>query len=121
MAYHPEIRVHVSETLTHSRAKASEAVLGMWFKEMDNYFCKWNLKEFLKDPQKIYNCDEVTFLTCSKTGKVLVPNGCKDVYEIMQGSDKESVTVLMAIRADGIVCPPFIIYPYVRLPLDLVK
>ena len=59
----------------------------------------------------MYNCDEAAFLFCSKTGKVLVPRGCKDVYEIVQGSDKESLTVLMTIPADGVVYPPFIVYP----------
>ena len=80
------------------------------FKEMDDYFYKGNLKEVLKDPSKTFNYDEAVFLLCPKTGKVLAPRGCKDVSEIMQGSDKESLTVLMIIRADGVACPPFIFY-----------
>lgn len=121
LARHPEISVRVPETLTQSRAKVTEVGLRMWFKEMEDYFCKENLKDVLKDPQRIYNCDEAAFLLCPKTGKVLAPRGCKDVYEIVQGSDKESLTVLMTVRADGVVCPPFIVYPYVRLPSELVN
>ena len=68
LAHHPEISVRAPETLTHSRAKVSEAGLRM-FKELDDYFCKGNLKEILKDPPKIYSCDEAAFLLCPKTGK----------------------------------------------------
>ena len=43
---HPAVSVSVPETLIHSRAKVSEAVLRMWVKEMDDYFCKGISKRF---------------------------------------------------------------------------
>lgn len=58
---------------------------------------------------------------CTKSGKLLGLKRTWDIYELFQGSDKESCTIMMTIRADGIIRLPFIIYPYVRLPADFLN
>lgn len=57
----------------------------------------------------------------SKTGKVLAPKGWKNVYELKQGSEKETVTVLLIFSAAGQTVPPMVVFPYVRPPANVVN
>ncbi|KAJ8930264.1 hypothetical protein NQ314_016946 [Rhamnusium bicolor] len=74
----------------------------------------------LEDPSRIFNEDESSFTLCSKTGKVLA-RGEQNIYEIVHGSDKENITVLVTIAEDVTKAPPSIIYSYIRLPADIAR
>lgn len=47
--------------------------------------------------------------------------GMKNVYEIEAGKSKEAITTLFTFSASGIVTKPLILYPYVRMPNDIIE
>lgn len=65
--------------------------------------------------------DESGFSLCPKTGKVLAPRGWKNVYSVSLGNEKETLTVLIVFNADGEICPPLVVFPYVRPPKALIN
>nr|CAI5848767.1 unnamed protein product [Callosobruchus analis] len=77
--------------------------------------------EILNDPSRVFNADESGFQLCAKTKKVLAPQGAKNIYEVDVGQVKASITVLFTFAAAGNITPPMIVYPYKRLPSDIVN
>nr|CAI5854571.1 unnamed protein product [Callosobruchus analis] len=77
--------------------------------------------EILNDPSRVFNADESGFQLCPKTKKVLAPRGAKNIYEVDVGQAKASITVLFTFAAAGNITPPMIVYPYKRLPSDIVN
>ena len=75
----------------------------------------------LEDPSRFINADESNFMLCPRTGKVLGPKGWSNVYEILAGSEKDTLTVLGTFAANGVLVPGMIIYPYVKPPRELVE
>lgn len=73
------------------------------------------------DPTRIFNADESGFSLCPKTGKVLGTKGFKNMLEIKRGSEKDNLTVLVTFSADGRLCPPCIVYPYVKPPRSIAE
>lgn len=65
-------------------------------------------------PTKLEEC-------CLKTGRVLGSKNYKDFFTIAPGKEKESVTVLCNFSASGKSVPPMIVFPYQRLPRDIVE
>jgi hypothetical protein len=45
----------------------------------------------------------------------------KNAYEIDRGLAKASVTDMLAFSASGTMCPPMLICPYKRIPLEITK
>ena len=58
------------------------------------------------DPTSCFNADETFFLLNPACGKVVVPKGTRNVFEIKNGSEKEGVTVMACFGADGDVIKP---------------
>ncbi|KAJ8981081.1 hypothetical protein NQ317_015304 [Molorchus minor] len=65
-----------------------------WFAELDEYFDEKNLKEVLKDPNRVFNGDETGIQICPNTGRVLAQKGSKNAYCIEKGSSKETCQLL---------------------------
>lgn len=118
---HPEISLREAETITKARALITEEAIRLWFRNLKMYLTQNNCIDILDDPSRILNGDESGFPLCPKTGKVLGPRGYKNLYKIKNGADKENVTVLVVFAADGKICPPLVIFPYVRPPKAIVK
>ncbi|KAG5866406.1 hypothetical protein JTB14_004562 [Gonioctena quinquepunctata] len=76
-----------------------------------------NLKD---DPSQILNADESGFRLCPKTGKVLGLRG-QNVYIVKHGNERENLTVLVTMTADGRLCPPVMVFPYVKPPKAVVE
>ena len=78
--------------------------------------------DILKDPRRLANADEAAFLLNPKPGsiKLIAPTGIDDFYLAIPGDKRKSVTVLATLTAAGKVLPPFIVYPYERMP-EIVK
>ncbi|KAJ8932152.1 hypothetical protein NQ318_009263 [Aromia moschata] len=55
------------------------------------------------------------------SGKVLGPEGWKNLYEVKQGNEKETLTVFVTFTADGQLCPPVVVFPYVKPPRAVVE
>ncbi|KAJ8968105.1 hypothetical protein NQ314_002460 [Rhamnusium bicolor] len=75
--------------------------------------------DILNDPTRILNGDETSFTLCPKTGKVVAPRGYKNIYQVVKGKEKEALTVLIVISANGAVAHPCVVFPYVRPPKDV--
>uniref|UniRef100_A0A6P7GLK3 Uncharacterized protein LOC114340281 n=1 Tax=Diabrotica virgifera virgifera TaxID=50390 RepID=A0A6P7GLK3_DIAVI len=45
----------------------------------------------------------------------------RNFYEIKSGPEKECITALFTISADGQIYPPMIVYPYERIPAEIVR
>lgn len=81
---------------------------------------KKDLRDILSDPTRIYNGDETCFYLCPKNKKVLAVKGSKNVYEV-EHNPKVNLTVMFTFAATGDITPPLVIYPYKRLPNDILK
>lgn len=118
---HPQVCQRHAETINTARASVSEDSIREWHKEIKKYLVSENAEDILDDPTRILNSDESGFATNPKTGLVLGPRGMKNFYEIFSGSDKECITALFTISADGEIYPPMIVYPYERIPTEIVR
>jgi hypothetical protein len=77
--------------------------------------------DILQEPTTIFNSDKPSFHFCPEAGKVLKCKGDKNAYEIDRGLAKVSVTGMLTFSACGMMCPPVLIYPYERIPLETTK
>lgn len=68
----------------------------------------------------MFNGDETGFSLFPKSGKVLGPRGYKNLYVIKNNNEKENITVLIVFSASGKLCPPLVIFPYIRPPKAIV-
>lgn len=118
---HPDISHRQAESINTARASVSENSIRQWHEEIRIYLASENAEDILQDPTRIFNSDESGFATNPKTGLVLGPKGMKNFYEIKSGSEKECITTLFTISADGQIYPPMIVYPYERIPAEIVR
>ncbi|KAJ8926622.1 hypothetical protein NQ314_020986 [Rhamnusium bicolor] len=77
--------------------------------------------DIFDDPDRILSGDDSGFSLCPKTGKVLAPKGWRNLYTIKKSNDKESITVLVVFTASGHICPPLVVFPYVRPPKAVIE
>lgn len=118
---HPQISERHAESINLGRALVNEASIRKWHSDLQNYLNSENAQDILNEPRRIFNADESGFLTNPETGLVLAPKGMGNFYSINTGSEKESITVLVTVNADGKLYPPMIVYPYERIPSAIVK
>ncbi|XP_072390016.1 uncharacterized protein [Diabrotica undecimpunctata] len=118
---HPEISQREAEGINRARASVTEESIRSWFTTLQKYLEDNGFQDILEDSSRIFNGDESGFSLCPKTGKVLGPKGWKNLYVIKSGKEKENTTVLITFNASGAVCPPLVIFPYVRPPKSLVQ
>ncbi|KAJ8927279.1 hypothetical protein NQ314_020282 [Rhamnusium bicolor] len=116
-----EISVREAEGISKARAVVTEESIRSWFKDLNEFLDKNHCKEIMKNPQRVFNGDESGFMLCPKTGKVLAPRGWKNLYQIKMGNDKENLTVLVVFNASGRICPPLIVFLYIRPPKKIDK
>lgn len=114
LARHPEVSKRVPQSLTTCRAIVSEENIRSWFSKIRQYFVENNLMELLRDPKRIFNCDESGFYLSPQEKQVLVRKGSKKVYSRTANDEKECLTVLISIAADGAIPPPLVMFPYKR-------
>ncbi|KAJ8912480.1 hypothetical protein NQ315_014580 [Exocentrus adspersus] len=117
----PEITVKIAESIDQSRAKITEEYIRFWFRDLQMFLEDINCTEILNNPSRILNADESGFALCPKTGKVLGPKRYKNLYEVSHGNPKENLTVLVTFTADDRLCPPVVVFPYVKPPRVIVE
>ncbi|KAI5722961.1 hypothetical protein M8J76_016235 [Diaphorina citri] len=111
MNRHKDISCRVAQNLTKSRADVTEVAIREWFKRVERYVEEESIQEVLEDPTRVFNCDETAFFLAPKENKVLVPKNMKKVYSKIANDEKDNLTVLLTLRADGAIASP--------LPLDV--
>ena len=67
----------------------------------------------MKDPTRIFNCDESCFIINPSIGRAIAPKGTKNVFELMK-DEKFGVTV--TVHADGKKIRLFVIFKGRRVP-----
>lgn len=117
---HPEISVREAEGINNARAAVTETRVRLWFKDLREYIQSIDALDIFEDPDRIFNGDETGFSLCPKSGKILGPRGYKNLYMIKKSNEKENVTVLVVFTASGKICPPLVVFPYVRPPKALI-
>lgn len=111
---HPDLSKRVSQSLTPSRAAISEQNIRGWFSRVKSYMNERQIMNILDDPRRVFNCDETAFYLSPKEKQCLARKGSKKVYNRVANDEKECLTVLLTINADGDVPPPLILFPYKR-------
>lgn len=77
----------------------------LWFFDF-NKFLEDNSATNIFDPDRILNGDKSGFLLCLKTGKMLTPQGYKNLFCVQSNNKKENITVLIMLTTSRKVCTP---------------
>ena len=100
---------------------ANEHVMKQHLNLLEETLTKLKIKN---KPERIFNCDESGIELDVRTWKVVVSRSSKQAYAQLKSS-KEHITAHVAVSADGIPLPPFLIFkrcypagPNVRLGLQ---
>lgn len=112
----PEISVRAAESINKARSRITEEHIRQWFRELESFLSESGQSDILNHPERIFNADESCFSLCPKTGKVLGPRGFRNLYQINSGNEKDNLTVLVNFNANGQMCPPVVVFPYLRPP-----
>lgn len=120
MRRHSSLSLKNAEALEKYRSQVTEEFIRSWFKELIDFLDELNISDILKDPSRMLNADESGFSLCPKTGKLLGIKG-RDLQVVKKGNSKENLTVLLTFTADGRLCPPLVVFPYVKPPRALVE
>nr|XP_004208167.3 uncharacterized protein LOC101240224 [Hydra vulgaris] len=121
LSRHPNIVARMTESLSANRRNVSQAVIQQWFADIRSYLSEHDLLEILQEPQRNYNIDESGFQFLPKVSKVLAAMGSKNVPYATSSKEKERITVLANVGADGSLPPPLIIYPNLRIPMNVYE
>lgn len=111
-----DIATRLTENLSRPCPIISEANIRMWFQEVNQYLQEENLANVVVDPGRVFNLDESAFMLNPSRNKVLAQRGQRNVYNVVNGNEKESVTVSLKFSAAGDMCPPLIVLNYARVP-----
>ena len=97
--------MRIPERVSKGRARVTEATIRNWFLKLSNYLDEIGQSSILEDPNRIFNSDEMY----------------DDVYEVAAGPEKTSLTVFGTFCANGEIVKPTVIYPYKRIPNDVIQ
>lgn len=101
-----ELAAHWSKPLDMQRAQClNPAAVEHWFNLVEEFVVKLGIK-----PENLYGMDESGFPT-GVTGKerVIGARGIKTQHKV-GGADRENITVIVTICADGTTLRPFVIF-----------
>ena len=133
-----ETRVGLTETrveLTESRVgrtesddddERTEEYIRSWFNDLKAYMKELGCSNIFDNPSKIFNCVENSLKFCPKSKKVIGFTNWKNVFltdrmDPTSGCKKSDISFLGTFAADGKMITPMVIYPYPRLPYDVVE
>ena len=103
------------QSLSYASGCISKPDVLAWYERVHEQLNAEGFSDLLKDPARIFNCDESCFLLNPSVGRAIAPRGTKNVFELIK-DEKYGVTVLLTIRADGKKMRSFIIYKGTRVP-----
>lgn len=118
---HPDIAHRIPEAVSRASGNVSEQDIQKWFHDIKEVLIEENAADALEDPDRVGNADETNFKLCPSKSLVLAEKGSKDVYEIGHGDAKFAVTAMFAYLASGKMVDPMLIFPYQRIPAELVR
>ena len=116
----PEISIRKPERVSKARVGVTEGSIRTWFQNLKEEMEAMDLMSMFDDPSRIYNSDESNIQLCPSTGRVVGFKAWKNVYELAPGPEKSTLTFVGTFNARGDIVSPAIIYPYARIPNDIV-
>ena len=118
---HPQLTIRTPQRLSNSRACITETLIREWFDDLKGNLQNHGIEGILEDPSRVFNTDETNIQLSPKTGKVISLKGWRNIYEIAPAPEKSTLTFLGTFSASGAIACPTIVFPYVRLPTDIVQ
>ena len=118
---HHQLSIRTPERVNKGRAGANEKDIRAWFKLLSDNLKSINQENILSDPSRVFNTDESNIQLNPKTGLVVGLKGWRNIYEIGPGPEKSTLTFIGTFSADGKIVSPTMIYPYMRIPADILK
>lgn len=115
---HKEVSFKHAEYIHRCRGSVTEEKIRSWFAEIqllleDDF-------EIFQHADRIFNADETGFFLSPAGLKIIGPTG-KHVYQESMRSDKENITTLFTVNAEGLFAPPLTLFKYVRLPASIAN
>ncbi|XP_053403175.1 uncharacterized protein LOC128558284 [Mercenaria mercenaria] len=109
---HPDLSERSAMCLGHHRSVVNMAMIQGWFDGLVEHLQSevQDYQSLLKDPRRLFNCEQSGFPLCLKTRKVLAERGARHVYHV-SSSNKQQITVMVCFSAFGNYVPPLIVYP----------
>lgn len=105
---HPEVTVRTAQSLESCREDATEEDIRSWFNAVKLYLESKNLLDV--DPSRVWNCDETSLPLNPKPSIVLAEKGAAVVYQTIEGSEKDNLSVLFNYAVDSTRGPPLVLY-----------
>ena len=115
---HPELTTRIAQNLSLTRVSVTEKKLRQWFEEVGTYIKSKNLINI--DPSRQFNADESAFALCPKADFVLMRKKSRSVYKVINGDEKETLTVNFTFSGSGMMAPLMVLHWYQRLPSNVV-
>lgn len=120
LSRHKQLSIRKPENVTMAAATVTESNIRKWFCEIERFLKDRDLLDALKDPRRILNGDETSFLFDPVTKSVVATKGNRNVYMVQKSDPKKNVTVLFTFDAEGYIFPPDVILPFKRFPKQLL-
>ena len=93
----------------------TESRINQLFDAFEEYLDANSTRSLLSEANRMFNCEESGFALAGRTkDQAIAEKGTKIVHEL-KNSDKQQITMLAAISANGEYLPPMIILPGERL------
>ena len=119
MNKYPQLTVRESRSLSEDTVSVSS--VRDWFKDLIKNLSDMECLDVMDDPFRIFNLDETNLELCLKTGQVLNIKNWKSCYEVTSAAKKSTLTYITTFSAAGDIISPTIIYPYKRIPDDIME
>ena len=116
---HSELSRRMPQNLLKSRANVTEKNLREWLDTVGKYLEEKDLLNI--EPKRKLNLDESAFPLVPKAGYVIARRSSETVHKVAEGDEKETLTVLFTINAEGTLAPPLVLFWYERLPKNVMQ
>ena len=118
---HPVLSIRTPERVSKARASVTEDGIRTWFTTLKSEVMELDALDIFSDPSRVFNADESNLQLCPKTGKFVGVKVWKNCYQLAPGPEKSTLTFLGTFSASGEIVCPAVIYPYERIPSDIVN
>ena len=113
--------VRRSDRFPNAQGGVTQKSIRQWFKDLRKNLKYYKLEDILEDPSRVFNSDEMNIQLNPKKGNVISIQRWENVYETSPDPDKSNLTFLGTFGANGEIACPTIVFPYVRLPSDIIR
>lgn len=121
MKRHPEIVTRTPESVSGASACVLEKDIRGRFDHVQKFLDENNLSYLLQKPRQIFNWDETNYILSPEGKAVHACKGAKNVHEVEAGQSKQTLTCMFTFSAAGETVPPLMVYPYKRVPHEIVN